>query len=86
LSIGLAQGLIGLFGFLWFVFTWFKKIFAPLKKRVSMDLPSHIGIIGATIAFLFNGVFDSYNLFFLNISQMWIIFGVGVFLFKKNEA
>ena len=86
LSMGLAQGLLGLFGFLWFVFVWFKKILAPLKERASRDLPSHIGIIGAVIAFLFNGFFDSYNLFFLNISQMWLMFGIGIFLLKKNEV
>ncbi|MDD2752123.1 MAG: O-antigen ligase family protein [Candidatus Omnitrophica bacterium] len=86
LSIGLAHGLLGLTGFIWFVLVWFKKIFIPLKAGASRDLVSHIGIIGAVLAFLFNGFFDSYNLFFLNISQMWIIFGISVFLLKKNEV
>jgi len=85
LAIGLTNGFIGLFGFIWFVFAWFKKMIGFLKFNHSENKIFHIGAIAGMVSFLFSGLFDSYNFIFLNISQMWAIFGATVFVLDRNK-
>jgi O-antigen ligase len=84
ISIGLTNGFIGLFGFIWFIFAWFKKMISFLKFGCSENKIFYIGIIAGMVSFLFNGLFDSYNFCFLNISQMWMIFGAAVWSLRDG--
>lgn len=85
LAIGITHGIIGLFGIIWFVFAWFKKMFSFVKTNSSEDKILYIGAIASIVSFLISSSFDSYNYYSLIIGQIWSIFGATTFIFCKKK-
>jgi len=86
LATGLACGIIGVISFIWLIVGWFKVMIGRMISSAASDKMIYIAAIGGMFAFLFSSFFDSFNYFFIDVSIMWLVFGITVFDAGGKEA
>ena len=75
-------GLLGLFAFLWFIFTFFKAGFLIFKKTRSFIL---LGILSGILAFLIHAFFDTHLYSLQLVVLFWFMLGLAVSVMNLED-